>query len=104
MKQLKPFIIREQDREEIVDLEGEVWKQIPGVPSCNYASNLGRFKVIDVEGNTRYSTIVLCANNARARKYRDVTIVNPEGLSYRARAARVLVKTFIDERTSLFIK
>ena len=97
----EPFLIPEYKREVVLDLPDELWKQIPGVPSCNYASNMGRFKTIDTDGNTRYNTITE-SKNSNNRVYRDVSIENPSGKNFKARASRILAKTFIDESFPLF--
>jgi hypothetical protein len=101
----EPFVIPADKVIQITNQPGEVWKQIPGVPDCNWASTDGRFKVVDVAGNEMFSTIYKSVNNNKTfnkRTYYDVMIYNPSGSSIRVRASRVLVKTFIDSEFPLF--
>jgi uncharacterized pyridoxamine 5'-phosphate oxidase family protein len=101
----EPFVIPADKVVIITNNPGEVWKQIPGVPNCNWASTDGRFKVVDVAGNEMFSTIYKSVNNNKTfnkRTYYDVQIYNPSGSSIRVRASRVLVKTFIDSEFPLF--
>jgi hypothetical protein len=99
-----PFLIREDKRETIVDLPGEVWRQIPNMPDCNWASDKGRFKVKDVFGNEMSNTISLSRNNYGKRQYRDVMLENPDGNNIRARAPRVLAHTFISNNFPIFTR
>jgi hypothetical protein len=100
---IEPFVIPVRMRQTIVNLPGEVWKQIPDVPNCNWASNKGRFKIVDVSNNEKMNTIIISKNKTK-RSYRDVTLENPDGNNIRVRATRVLAKTFIDPEFPLFYK
>ena len=91
----EPFIIPEHKRETIVNLPGEEWKVIPGVPACNYASSMGRLKVVDVEGNERLSTMFVNKNRTK-RNYSNASIVVPNGKNYYVRASRAIAKAFLD--------
>lgn len=98
---IEPFVIPQKRRIRIVDQPGEVWKQIPGVPDCNWASTHGRFKVVDTMGNEMANTILGSKNNTN-RTYYDVSLENPDGKVIRVRAHRALAKTFLDPDFPLF--
>jgi hypothetical protein len=101
--EVEPFVIPDDECQIIEDLPGEVWSGIPNIPDCNYVSNMGRFKVRDVVGNERFNTTFKSKNGSN-KYYRDVVLVNPEGNNIRARASRIIAKTFIDPSFPIFGK
>ena len=96
MTESGPFILPYKYRTAIASLPGEIWRRIPGVPECNYASNMGRFKIIDDLGNEGFNTISI-SRNETDKIYHSVSIQVPDGKNYYVRASRVLAKTFIDK-------
>jgi len=100
---VEPYIIKKEYRDIIKDLPNEIWKNIPGYPTCNFVSNMGRFKIVDVEGNTKFSTLSN-SKNKTDKTYYDVSIENPDGKTMKARASRVIAKTFLDSTFNLSYK
>lgn len=94
------FIIPRKRRAIIVDLPEEIWKHIPGTPDCNYVSNMGRFKLVDQDGNERFGSVITSTNKTK-KKYYDILIKKPNDRGYRVRLSRALAKTFIDENFPL---
>jgi hypothetical protein len=101
IEKVEPFVIPEDKVQDIKNKPDEVWKVIPGVPSCNYASSYGRFKVVDLSGNEMLLN-ALHSKNSNGRTYHDYNLINPDGNNIRVRASRALAKTFIDESFPLF--
>lgn len=99
----EPFVIPESKRETIESLPGEIWKSIPGIYEGNMCSNLGRFKIVDSEGNERFSPINRSVNRTK-RLYRDVRIYMPGKEDFYCRTSRVLARTFLDETLGLLFK
>ena len=91
----------------VESLEDEIWKEIPTYPYY-YASNKGRFKIIDSNNHEMLVNTFITKNKTK-RPYRNIRLnkINSDGSIEEGivfRTSRVLAKTFLDEELGLLYK
>nr|DAE44753.1 MAG TPA: PROTEIN/DNA Complex catalytic motif, Helix-turn-helix DNA [Caudoviricetes sp.] len=103
----KSFVLSKHEIQNIPKIKGEEWKQIPDYRYF-FCSNLGRFKIVDSEGNEKLLTLTFSKNKTK-KTYTDVNLnkIDENGhieKGQKFRTSRILAQTWIDPTLKLSFK